>query len=74
MYLWHWPLLVFSRYLYPEGSKSIFSNLYFVILITVILSILTYYVVENPIRKIKTKKIAILLFVLILIVGSLSYW
>jgi peptidoglycan/LPS O-acetylase OafA/YrhL len=73
MYLWHWPLLVFSRYFYPQGSTSIFSNLYLIILITVLLSVLTYYFAENPIRKIKTKKIAILLFIVILIIGGLSY-
>jgi peptidoglycan/LPS O-acetylase OafA/YrhL len=45
LYLWHWPLLVFSRYFYPPGSNSIWGNLYFVILITIVLSILTYYLV-----------------------------
>ena len=45
MYLWHWPLLVFSRYFYPQGSTSIYSNIYVVLLITVGLSVLTYYFV-----------------------------
>jgi peptidoglycan/LPS O-acetylase OafA/YrhL len=74
MYLWHWPLLVFSRYLYPPGSRSILSNIYFMIFLTVCLSIATYYLIENPIRKIKTKKIAIVLFVIIVLIGCLSYW
>lgn len=26
LYLWHWPLLVFSRILYPEGSDSILAK------------------------------------------------
>jgi peptidoglycan/LPS O-acetylase OafA/YrhL len=42
LYLWHWPLLVFSAYMYPEGSDSIFANKFFVLLICVILSALTY--------------------------------
>ena len=74
MYLWHWPLLVFSRYLYPEGSKSILSNLYFVIFVTIMLSVLTYHFIENPIRKIKTKKIVVLLLLIMVFIGSLSYW
>lgn len=50
LYLWHWPLLVFSRILYPEGSKSIFAKPEVMVLIAVVLSIISYYVVENPFR------------------------
>jgi peptidoglycan/LPS O-acetylase OafA/YrhL len=45
LYLWHWPLLVFSRTFYPEGSTSIFSNTYFILFLTVIFSIGSYYIV-----------------------------
>ena len=50
LYLWHWPLIVYSQMFYPEGSSSIFSNKFFVLFLAVILSVLTYYVVENPFR------------------------
>ena len=73
MYLWHWPLLVFSRYFYPQGSTSIFSNLYLILLITLGLSVLTYYFVENPIRKIKSRKIVIILLILMLTAGLTSF-
>ena len=74
LYLWHWPLLVFSRFFYPEGSKSIYANLYFVILITIVLSIVTYYIVENPIRRRKSKKIVFFLLTFMIAMGCFSYF
>jgi peptidoglycan/LPS O-acetylase OafA/YrhL len=50
LYLWHWPLVVFSEMFYPEGSTSIFANKFFALLLAVVLSILTYYLVETPLR------------------------
>lgn len=73
MYLWHWPLFVFSRYFFPEGSNSIFANLYFLILLTGILSILTYFLVENPIRRRKSKKIVVILLIIMALMGFWSY-
>ncbi len=71
LYLWHWPLLVFSRFFYPEGSKSVYANLYVIISITIGLSILTYVVVEKPLRKRKSKIIALILLILM---ASIGYW
>jgi len=45
LYLWHWPLLIYSRLFYPFGSSSIFSNTYFILFLAVGLSVLTYYIV-----------------------------
>ena len=73
MYMWHWPLLVFSRYLYPPGSTSIFSNLHFIIAITVIISILTYFFFENPVRRSKSKIFVIILLFFMLSIGAWSY-
>lgn len=50
LYLWHWPLLVFSNILYPIGSKSVFSKPEIMVAIAFLLSILTYYLIENPLR------------------------
>ncbi len=73
MYLWHWPLLVFSRYFYPEGSTSIFSNVYVILMITLGLSVITYFYVENPIREIKTRKFVIVLLILMVTAGIVSF-
>ena len=53
LYLWHWPLLVFSRTFYPPGSESIFARTPFILFLCVVLSCLTYFIVENPVRKSK---------------------
>jgi peptidoglycan/LPS O-acetylase OafA/YrhL len=73
MYLWHWPLLVFSKYLFPEGSTSIFGNVFFMIALTVCFSILTYFFVENPIRRRKSRKMVVVLLILSTSIGVLSY-
>ncbi len=69
LYLWHWPLLVFSRYMYPEGSDSIFANTYFVLFSCLVLSTLTYYFVEN---KIRFRKERIVVFGLLFLMASVG--
>jgi peptidoglycan/LPS O-acetylase OafA/YrhL len=69
LYLWHWPLIVYSRIFYPHGSKSIFSNMYFIVGSAFALSVLSYFIAENPVRKIKTKKVVIFLLILMACVG-----
>ena len=43
LYLWHWPILIFSHRFFPHGSRSLLGNTYFILLLIVILTILTYY-------------------------------
>ena len=69
LYLWHWPLMVFSRKLFPEGSTSLLGNMYFIILLSFILSMLTYYFVENQVRFRKEKKIVLILLIIMVILG-----
>lgn len=73
LYLWHWPLLVFSRTFYPKGSTSIFSDTLFILLLTVVLSILTYHFVENPVRRIKKNKVVVVLLLLALTLGAAGF-
>jgi peptidoglycan/LPS O-acetylase OafA/YrhL len=58
LYLWHWPILVLAG--------QIFGQFWYVYLIAVILSIvlatLTYFFVENPIRRIHFKSVWPVLF------------
>lgn len=52
LYLWHWLILAVMRYVYQEVELPI-SWVVFAVLLMFFLSILTYYGVENPIRKLK---------------------
>lgn len=45
LYLWHWPLIVFSRFMSPEPDTG------FIIVLTFVFSVLSYHFVENPFRK-----------------------
>lgn len=73
LYLWHWPLLTYSRMLFPPGSRSIFAKPETMIFLTFILSVLTYYLVEKNLRHKKSKKIVAILTICMIIIGSLSF-
>ena len=72
LYLWHWPLIVLSRILFPYGSESIFANIIVVILISFVCSILTYFLIENKIRYHKSKKVTVFLILLMILIGFIS--
>lgn len=63
IYLWHWPVLVSAIYLGFSGSLV---NL-FLLFLTVVLSVVSFYLIEEPIRKWSPKQssttIKILIFV-----------
>ena len=48
LYLWHWPLIAFANILNPLGV-SITCKM-FLVTLSFILAVLTYYFIENPIR------------------------
>jgi peptidoglycan/LPS O-acetylase OafA/YrhL len=72
LYLWHWPLLVYSKAFYPKGSSSIFANTFFIIFLTIVASIVGYFLVEDRVRKMKGRKIVVVLLVLMGVVGLAS--
>ncbi len=51
IYLWHWPLVVFAAALYPTMSKTAQMRL-LILLITLAVATLSYYLVEQPGRRI----------------------
>ena len=72
LYLWHWPLLVYSRAFYPKGSTSVFANTFFILFLTIVTSIVGYFTVEDRIRKLKGKKIVVVLLILMGVIGLMS--
>lgn len=74
LYLWHWPLLMyFSRY-FPQGSGSILSKTWFIVILAFIMSIISYFIVENTMRFRKEKFIFVFLLVLMLIIGLAGFY
>lgn len=51
MYLWHWPLLAYWHYLNPEAKSVPLLTGLLVILMTLLLSLLSYFFIELPIKK-----------------------
>ena len=50
LYLWHWPLIVFSKYINNNQDLS-YSNITIIIIITYLCSYLSFKYIENPVRK-----------------------
>jgi len=72
LYLWHWPLLSFTRIVESEPPSSEIRIA--VVLISVVLAWLTYRLVEKPIRfGSHSKAKAITLLTLMIIVGYVGY-
>jgi len=55
LYLWHWPVLAFLRY-YTGGEILNWSNSFLFLLVTVTLSIISFYFIETPLRQKTSKK------------------
>jgi peptidoglycan/LPS O-acetylase OafA/YrhL len=72
LYLWHWALLSFARIMESE-TPNVWIRLA-IVLISIGLSALTYYLIDKPIRFGKHQKIkTIILVVLMSIVGFVGY-
>lgn len=71
LYLWHWPILSFGHihygYLMDKNTKL------FLLLISVVLAIVTYYCIETPLRyKLHSKYKTVILFIILMMIGISS--
>ena len=67
LYLWHWPIIVYFKYYYNITELNILQVI-IVVLLSVILSVFSYYCIETPLRK--KKGIQNLLIISFLIVAN----
>ncbi|OQR91979.1 acyltransferase 3 [Achlya hypogyna] len=75
LYLWHWPLLVLAKERYPD-DRPFFMQPYFVALVSVALSVLTYEDLEGRLRRRKSKlvtPILVLCMVVLAILAGIAY-
>ncbi|RZF61669.1 acyltransferase family protein [Sphingobacterium corticibacterium] len=49
VYLWHWPIIAFFRY-YHNRYDLTFVELFVIVILTIITSIGSYYLIERPLR------------------------
>jgi hypothetical protein len=70
LYLWHWPLLSFARIL--EGQAISVTSRLVIIALSLVLAWLTYQFLEKPIRRQGSKKVAMFLLILMLILLAIG--
>ena len=72
IYLWHWPLLVYTKILY--GHTPSHAIRVAIILISILLAFLTYTVIERPLRFGMNKNIkTMILILLMIVVGTIGF-
>ncbi|OQR91241.1 acyltransferase 3 [Achlya hypogyna] len=72
-YLWHWPLLVFAKAHWPQTElRPWWAMPYSMVVLSLALSVLTLYGVENHLRRRKSKLLVPLLFGLMMALAVLG--
>ncbi len=78
LYLWHWPILVFSKYL--GQSFSLLNNTFVIFIISLVISSFSYFYIEQPFRGkkgselISRSKIFSYSFLLVLILSIFGFY
>lgn len=72
LYLWHWPILAFFRY-YTESYNLDTFLIIFYIIVSILLSLISYYLIENPLRK-KGTRFTIIGISFIIVLLALSFY
>lgn len=70
LYLWHWPILSFQRVI--QGGEPDTAERLLALVLSLILSVLTYAVVERRIRFLGWKYTSVLLVVVVLVISAVS--
>ncbi len=71
LYLWHWPLLTFPRII--NSGPVTYEVRIAAVMAAIALSALTFYFIENPLKKYKWNYKTALLIVLMAVVGFVGY-
>lgn len=66
LYLWHWPILAFKNLCLPQSN--VYLSGVIALLVSFVVSVIVYYFVENPSRRVKKSWAATLGFVLPLLI------
>jgi peptidoglycan/LPS O-acetylase OafA/YrhL len=69
-YLWHWPVLFFARNLIPNPNALILS---LALMLSLIISVVGYYVIESPLRRINSKGVSVILIFGLLAIGFIGW-
>lgn len=71
LYLWHWPIIVFSDF-YLQGAEHNTTSIFLILILTSLLSVISYFFIENTTRKWRhTIKLNIFLILIIIITYSI---
>lgn len=75
LYMWHQILIAFSRYFVFEEFNLL--NIFFILILTFLLSLITYYFIEEPFRnssKVKNKKLFLILGSTFFLTSAFSFY
>jgi len=73
VYLWHWPIMAFTRYYYGINAFDGFQ-IFIIVLLTIILSLFSYSFIEKPFRNYKGVRFYIPFASISFIVVALLYY
>ncbi|MBY0244346.1 MAG: acyltransferase [Sphingobacteriaceae bacterium] len=62
LYLWHWPILAFYHYFFINTNLN-FVKIIILVLLILITSVLSYFFIEKPVKKLKLSNLAIIIYI-----------
>ena len=73
LYLWHWPLLVISRLMYKVKSDALLAQPGSMVMLALLCSVLTYYIVEIRVRYMKSRHVPVVLALFLAAVNVVGF-